>query len=201
MIKDPWGIIGMTVANRIDINTKGAFLLVALLGVAGCAQTPAPLDEAPVEALDVLEQRVPSVSAGYLGMPYQWGGNPDKTRGADCSHLISAVTRNSLKGTGYRFAPYYLNTVMIKENSLPIPRDEVTVGDIVFFDQLKKKGGSYHAGIVTGRRGEEIFFTHASSSKGVIETSTDSDSWIHYWRQRLDSFRRWKDVVFSGGGE
>ena len=146
----------------------------------------------------VLEKNVPATAGKYVGIPYRWGADPDKTNASDCSHLIAAVTRNSLSGSGYHAAHPLFTTDDIKKNSFPIKESEVQAGDIVFFTDKDGLSDANHAGLVTARQGNTIFYIQASSSKGVMMTSTGENSWREYWRRRFDSYRRWKKSVFAG---
>ena len=180
-----------------------AFLTCCFIGMLliGCITTPDFLKPTAPEpsnhtVYQILEKNVPQTAGKYMGIPYQWGADPDKMNGSDCSHLISAVTKNSLSGSGFRLNASYFTTDFIKKNSFPINKSDVRVGDIVFFENENDDSDSNHAGIVTKKQGGNIFFVQASSSKGVIETSTGSGSWREYWRNRLHSYRRWKESIF-----
>jgi cell wall-associated NlpC family hydrolase len=152
-------------------------------------------------AYAALQENVPAAAARYIGKSYKYGADPDTSNSSDCSHLVSAVTRNSLKDAGYELEPYYMTTDDIYDNSFQIDEPEARPGDIVFFTNAKgaEKGEGNHAGVVTKRVKGALYFIHASSSKGTIETSTRSDTWEYYWREKFDSFRRWKEEVFNGG--
>lgn len=188
-------------AMLTSLRTRGAspwVVLLLCLSLWGCGTSPSgPSPSGATGAYPILEVRVPATVRRYLGQPYLWGGDPDAGRGADCSNLVSAVTRNSLRDTGYRFGPHYLNTTGILGNSRAIRRSDVRVGDLMMF--AKEKGGSpsNHVGIVTDVRGDVLAFAHASSSRGVIITTTDSNPWRYYWGERFHSFRRWSPGVFS----
>jgi cell wall-associated NlpC family hydrolase len=148
-------------------------------------------------AYEALQKNVPTTAARYLGKSYKYGADPDTSNSSDCSHLVSAVTRSSLKGAGYELTPRYMTTDDIHEKSFKIDEPEAKPGDIVFFTNAKGEGKENHAGVVTKRANGALYFIHASSSGGTIETSTRSDSWEYYWREKFDSFRRWKEEVFK----
>ncbi|MBF0123886.1 MAG: C40 family peptidase [Magnetococcales bacterium] len=180
-------------------------LLLALLS-SGCSTQPLPPPQATAprpsaeEAYRILEQRTPVVADRYEGLKYRLGANPDCSSAADCSNLVCAVTRTSLAGTPYHFEPYYMATPDIKRNSVVVPAASTRPGDLVFFqpDRSSKPNKQYHhVGIITKKRGSVIYFSHASSSQGVVETSTASTTWRNYWSRYFDSFRRWKPDLFS----
>lgn len=64
---------------------------------------------------------------------------------------------------------------------------EARPGDLIFFVTGKKGAGSInHAGIVTRVRGDDVWFIHASTSKGVREDNLQTD----YWRSALAKIMR-----------
>ncbi|MGK0289623.1 MAG: cell wall-associated NlpC family hydrolase [bacterium] len=144
---------------------------------------------------DALRLSAPKMVRVYRGIPYRWGTNPDRKRGADCSNLISAVVRNGVKRHGYKFRPYYINTRGIRRNSYAISIRKLRVGDLVFF--RKGSASAQHAGVVTNIKNGNIYFFHASSSKGAMVSSTRSNGWKYYWKKRFHSFRRWKASIFT----
>lgn len=185
---------------KLVVQWLGLGLLLMLM--TGCA---APSREAwPAlsawngeDARTVLEQRTPQVAQRYMGLPYRYAANPDKVNATDCSNLVSAVTRNSLEGTPYRFQPYYLSTVEITKRTDPVSKEQVRAGDLIIFRQEKGKESEHHSGLVTGVEDGVVRFVHASSMVGVQEIDTTSKGWTGYWAKRLHSFRRWKSEIFA----
>jgi hypothetical protein len=187
--------------------TRIVLFLVTILLLSGCASQqpkmdPGPLGKpsSPAQAYRMIEQRTPVVAQQYQGKSYRLGANPDQSSQADCSHLVSAITRASLRGSGYAFKPYYLNTTGIRANSHEIALRETRPGDLLLFRPSKFSGQYAHVGVITRKEGKTIHFTHATSSKGVTETSTQSTTWKRYWSRYFDSFRRWNERVFAAAG-
>ncbi len=113
----------------------------------------------------------------YIGTPYKWGGNTK--RGIDCSGLI----HNSYKTIGVN-----LPRTAKEQSKVGKKRgwEGLRKGDLVYF-KFKKKGSKwYHSGMITHVSHEKILFIHASSSKGVVESSLLSD----YYKKNVKSFRR-----------
>jgi len=155
--------------------------------------------QSPSESVyKILEETVPETSKKYFGKGFKLGANPDKSGYSDCSNLICAITRNSLTGSNFDFIPVYLPTPHLKENSYPVKRSDLKIGDMVFYIKSKGNNKINHAGIIIQIEPAKLSFVHASTSKGVIVTSTDSDSWNYYWKERFSSFRRWNKKVFGG---
>jgi len=121
-------------------------------------------------ALEVLEE-----AKSYLGTKYQYGGFTKS--GIDCSGLVCnaytavdvAMERRSVDQSKQGIA---VNLIDIKP------------ADLLFFNT--SGNGISHAGIVESIKNDEIFFIHASTSKGVIISSLEDK----YWKPRFVIARR-----------
>lgn len=95
----------------------------------------------------------------YLGVPYRYGG---ATRaGMDCSGFIQTVFSEAANVKLPRY------TGAIYGEGVPVMRDELKPGDLVFFKRLTVV---FHAGIYMGGG----YFIHSSSTHGVSYTHLDS---------------------------
>lgn len=109
----------------------------------------------------------------WLGTPYAFG-RQDKRLATDCSGLVMRVyeTINCLLPR---------NSAKQAEFCKPIKEHEVKPADLVFF--ITNSGSKInHVGIMIDKEN----FIHASSSKGVITSSINSD----YYRKHLKCFGR-----------
>ncbi|MGI9525793.1 MAG: C40 family peptidase [Weeksellaceae bacterium] len=106
----------------------------------------------------------------FYGTPYQYGGTTK--RGMDCSGLALVsfeeigiqLPRNSAKQAAY---------------GTNVNLRRVQPGDMLFFNT--SGSGISHAGIVDHIKNGEVFFIHASSSKGVMVSSLENK----YWKKRF----------------
>ncbi|SEJ47038.1 Cell wall-associated hydrolase, NlpC family [Dyadobacter koreensis] len=107
--------------------------------------------------------QVVEVARTYSGTPYRSGGN-DKN-GIDCSGLICSVY--SEIGIKVPRISWQQSEFGTEVGSI----EEIRAGDWLFFvPEAGKEGYVSHAGIVTDvRNQDEIFFIHASTSRGVRE--------------------------------
>jgi len=109
------------------------------------------------------------VARRYRGTPYVWGG--ESAQGFDCSGFIMRVMRD----LGYRALPH--SAAEQFNYGLPVAREALKPGDIVFFANTYKRGVS-HVGIYLGGRQ----FIHAANSRvGTIVSSIDEPKWIEHY--------------------
>ena len=132
------------------------------------SKTVTPLfgDEKPTEKY---QKELVSVARKWIGTPYQWGGTTKD--GADCSGFVlevyKAATGIKLPRTSYNMRDYCIK----------IDRDNLLIGDLVFFSSSKSNGKVGHVGMYIGNNR----MIHSSSSRGVIESSLDENYYVKYY--------------------
>ncbi len=131
---------------------------------------------------DLTEEQFQSEMKRYLGIPYRHGGSTRK--GTDCSGLIRQIYGKLLgldlphNAAAQSRSPYLEN----------VPKDDLKVGDLVFFGP--GKGRIDHIGAYLGE-GE---FIHASRKYGVTTVSSLDKP---YWRKRLVFSKHIKGLEFG----
>jgi len=125
-----------------------------------------PATPASTDAIKVVR-----TAKSYLGTPYRYGGT--SRTGIDCSGLMymsfKAINK-TLPRSSYDIAELGRN----------IPLSRLQVGDLVAFSSSNGKRVD-HVGLITCIKGGEIYFIHATTSKGVIIDRLDEG----YWKNRL----------------
>lgn len=99
----------------------------------------------------------------FLGVRYRGGGTT--TAGMDCSGMVTAV--------------FNLFDIKLPRSSNQMAQvgekvegDDIKKGDLIFFRTNGRKVIN-HVGVVVEKIGDEIKFIHASTSKGVMVSSTE----------------------------
>jgi len=123
-------------------------------------------------------ETVISTAQSYIGTPYKYGGM--SRSGIDCSGLIY----QSYKAAGISIP----RTAKAQSKSGKSKGwDNVKIGDIVFFKFKEKRDKWWHSGVVSRIDKGNIYFIHASSSRGVVESNLMSN----YYQKNVKRFRRY----------
>lgn len=128
-----------------------------------------PSSSSPAKRLSGDARALVDEAYSWIGTPYAYGSH--SRRGTDCSGFVMEVYRRALGFTLPR------STSEQSEACRDIDRDELQVGDLVFFRD-RKHGKISHVGIYVG----EGKIVHASSSQGVIESSLSEKYYNDHYR-------------------
>ncbi|MBD5182473.1 MAG: C40 family peptidase [Bacteroidales bacterium] len=97
----------------------------------------------------------------WIGTPYRYGGTTRK--GTDCSGLVWTIYQDV---AGIKLPR---NSVKQFEYCIPLTREQLSPGDLVFFNTAGNGTRVGHVGIYIGNNS----FIHSSSSKGVRVSTFD----------------------------
>lgn len=120
----------------------------------------------------------------WLGTPYRYGGQSKK--GTDCSGMLMVIYKDVANLSLPR------NSAEQRNYCLDINRRSLQPGDLVFFSTSTRGGKVSHVGMYVG--GGKII--HASSSRGVIESSLDEK----YYKNHYHSSGRVYGITYAATG-
>ncbi len=138
-------------------------LLLLTLLLASCGTSRKAVSEKPY--LSSTQQQLIDYSKDFLGKPYRPAGKGPNA--FDCSGFTSFVFRKF----GYKLSASSEN----QDKQVPAIRrkEDLQIGDLVFFEGRRKNGKVSHVGIVIEKKSNgEFNFIHASTSDGVIITAS-----------------------------
>jgi len=121
----------------------------------------------------------------FLGVPYRRGGSTEAS-GFDCSGFTRYVFENSLG----RLLPRRSRDQAASSDLLPITRDDLKPGDLVFFNTMRKAFS--HVGIYMG----DGKFIHAPHSGSHVRIDDMREA---YWNQRFNGARRLPELSNGSG--
>ncbi|MEX2224781.1 MAG: C40 family peptidase [Candidatus Rokuibacteriota bacterium] len=145
-----------------------AILAVFLLLAGGACSKQVVLPDPPATTVAPEEPRVSRNAAAarmatrYLGAPYVWAGASPS--GFDCSGLVSYVFAKVGVAIPHNAAQQY-------RYGVPVSRDRLVPGDVVFFNQLR------HNGIYLGNGR----FIHSTKPGGVQIARLDNQWFRSRW--------------------
>ena len=120
------------------------------------------------------EKKILHEAGEWLGTPYYYG-RQDKSVATDCSGFVMQVFNTAIDCKLPR------NAAKQAEYCKHISHRQIKAGDLVFFS-IGKDGKISHVGIMI----DEKNFIHASSSKGVVISSMESN----YYKKRFKKYGR-----------
>lgn len=173
--------------SRLRRFLAGAVFCLAVGAPAASAERAGGTRSLAKSAADVAgkawsgTQDVAIYALGMIGVNYRYGGNTPES-GLDCSGLVRYVFREVTGVTLPR------TTREMSGLGTRIGLDELTPGDLVFFDTRQFQFS--HVGIYLG----DNRFIHAPSRGGEVEIARLSES---YWQRRFNGARRLIGVMPS----
>lgn len=120
------------------------------------------------EIRHTLADDVVRTALSYSGTRYKFGGTTSK--GMDCSGLV-------FTSFGKHNISLYRSSAQMAKQGVKIPIKQARKGDLLFFGTGKRKKAVNHVGLVVSKKGKNIRFIHATTSRGVLISSLDEGYW------------------------
>ena len=153
-------------------STLTTFLLVVFL--TSCSGTKKTVRSNPrLSKAD----KIVALAQSYSGTRYKFGGTTSK--GMDCSGLIyTSFKRENI--------PLPRVSREMAKKGVAVRERNIKKGDLLFFQTSKTRRRINHVGLVTKVNGEEVFFIHATTSRGVLTSNLKE----RYWDRAFVTARR-----------
>ncbi|WP_299151314.1 C40 family peptidase [uncultured Dokdonia sp.] len=149
-----------------------ALSLILLLTSCGSSKRTTVKDISTTKTERIIKQ-----AQAFSGTRYKFGGTTRK--GMDCSGLIYVAFQKE-------------NIVLprvsrdMAQRGKPVKNKDIDTGDLLFFRTSKSSKRINHVGLVTKVDGDDIYFIHATTSKGVLTSNLNE----RYWNRAYVMARR-----------
>jgi probable lipoprotein NlpC len=155
-----------------SISTMKRILLVLSLLIlcSSCGSSKTTYKKTTASKTDRIVQQ----AQAYAGTRYKFGGTT--TKGMDCSGLVYIAFQKE------DIVLPRVSRDMAKKGK-PVKKRSIKKGDLVFFRTNKNSKKINHVGLVTAVKNGEVFFIHASTSKGVMTSSMTNPYWTGVYVQ------------------
>lgn len=122
-------------------------------------------------------ERIIKQAQSFTGTRYKFGGTT--STGMDCSGLIYTAFQKE------NIVLPRVSREMAKRGK-PVKKRDIQEGDLLFFKTNKSSNRINHVGLVTQVKNGEVYFIHATTSKGVLTSNLNEN----YWSSAFASTRR-----------
>lgn len=176
--------------------TFSLLFLLALPGWGSFVQNtvtpPDIVDDASFAArTDMFRQSIPGIAKAFIGIPYQYGGDPRVTGTTDNSHLFYTIYALAAQKAGMPFSEY-LPMNFLLQHLRPVSENEIQNGDlIVLKDNLS-------AMLYQVDKTGKIYLIYASKKRReVLSFNSDNLVFHVFWLENLKGFYRLKESMLK----
>lgn len=149
------------------------FTFLMMFFLASCSSTKT---DTAINTKHLKIDKIIHIANSFKGTKYKYGGTTNK--GMDCSGLIYT----SFKKEGILIPRVSKDIALL---GVSVSLQKIRKGDLVFFF-TGKKNRINHVGLVTKVVSNEVYFIHASTSRGVIISSLSEK----YYKARFIKAKR-----------
>lgn len=150
-----------SISKSISFKVLSFILLSLLLASCGTGKSSLAIKKNTSE----IQDNILTYSKKFLGKPYRYGGKGPSS--FDCSGYTAFVFGN------FGFKLNSSSSGQDRQFPKVARKEDLIVGDLVFFEGRRKNGHVGHVGIVTEVHSNNRFkFIHASTNNGVIISSS-----------------------------
>jgi hypothetical protein len=131
------------------------------------------------------------IAKEYIGLPFQFGGNPEQTGTVDNSHLFCTIYERAATAVGLKFRGYIPMNLLL-DNTVEVQGDELTTGDLIVLNDG-------HAALIYDMEGPHQFHMLYASEKRqeVVSFSSQNVVYDAYWLKSLKGFFRLNENLFE----
>lgn len=152
--------------------------------------TGRPKGVIPGAALEVFRQNIPPVARQFIGIPYEYGGNPSTTGTADNSYLFFSIYARAAQIAGLKYYGY-MPMKNLLQHTRKVDENQLQNGDLMVLNNL-------HAAMIYNieTATDRLFLIYASEKRRKV-ISFDSNIIVFdvFWLENLKGFYRLNDTM------
>ncbi len=154
---------------KSNIRVVLVLLLSSLFILTSCGSSKSSVKNIS----DSKTERIINQAESFAGTRYKFGGTTRK--GMDCSGLVY---------TAFQKENIVLPRVSrdMAKRGKPVKEKDIEKGDLLFFETNKNRKRINHVGLVTRIDGNDIYFIHATTSKGVLTSNLNESYWSRAYK-------------------
>lgn len=144
----------------------------------------------PGAAQEVFKQNIPSVAREFIGVPYEYGGNPMTTGTADNSYLFFSIYARAAQIAGLTYYGY-LPMENLLQQTKKVPENQLQKGDLMVLN-------NHHAAMIYNIEAatDKLFLIYASEKRRkVISFNSNNIVFDVFWLENLKGFYRLTDTM------
>ncbi len=171
--------------------------LVFVFSALACIGFFAPGAKSVENDKNVFYAGISAIAEEYVGMPYRYGGDPDKDDMTDNSHLFSTIYRKATKEAGLGYKGYMTIADLLKNTR------EVNIRNLKNGDLIVIRGrDSLHAGMIFNHQGPRSYRVIYASEKRreVASFDCNDQNFRKYWFDNIKGFFRLNEDMFKPAG-
>ncbi len=152
--------------------------------------TARPEGVIPGAARDVFRQNIPSVARQFIGIPYEYGGNPVTTGTSDNSYLFFSIYARAAQIAGLKYYGY-MPMKNLLQHTRKVGENQLQKGDLMVLN-------NHHAAMIYNIEADtdRLFLIYASEKRRqVISFNSDNIVFYAYWLENLKGFYRLTDTM------
>lgn len=141
--------------------------------------------------IENIDEVLPSIAELYIGIPYKFGGDPEKAGSADNSHLLCDIYDKAAQSAGLKFIGYMPMQYLL-DNTIQVQKNELKIGDLVVLND------GHAAMIYKFTNKDDFHLIYASFiRKQVISFHSQNVVFEAFWLKNLKGFFRLSKKMFS----
>lgn len=140
------------------------------------------------------ERAVSAIVSEYDGLPYKYGGDPQKDGATDNSHLFHSIIKRAAGQAGLGDFGYMTISGLL-ENVREVNVRELKNGDFIV---IRDRGKKYAALVYDYRDPKNYRIVYASESRQKVSSFHSSDkNFQEYWLENIVGFYRLNKGLFK----